>query len=131
MKLFVVNNMKLIRIIMYSIMALLVAIPMCVCGHTLLPVEDHRQHSCCNNHEEDKEPSDSGHDCEVSHHDQFSFTLEERETFDFQSVDVDTTPFISYECEPKNPFSGNSLRAPPPDYFSHSSRIITYCIYRL
>ena len=112
-------------------MALLVAMPMCVCGHTLLPEQETQEHSCCPHHEEDKEPTDSGHDCELSHHDQLSFTLEEAETYDFQSEEAASTPFTSYKCEKGHSVSSNSLRAPPPDYFSHSSRTITYCNYRL
>ena len=119
------------RFILSSILALLVAMPMCVCGQFLLPEEDNREHSCCPHHQEDKEPNDSGHDCELSHHYLFSFISEKSGTFDFQSVDVDATTFISFKCELGNTVSNNSLRAPPPDRFSHSSRNITYCTYRL
>ena len=111
--------MELIRIITSSIMALLVAMPMCLCGHSHLSLENKLEHSCCPNHEEDKEPSGSGHDCEVSHHDQLSFTSEESETFDFQSVEIDPTSFASHKWELRHSVYC-ILRAPPPDYFSHS-----------
>jgi len=123
--------MKLIRIIISSIMALIVVMPMCVCGHFFLLEQENQEHSCCPHHEEDKEPRDSGHDCELSHHDQLSFTSKEGETFDFQSVEAEETPFASFECKLRHPVYSNSLRAPPPDLFSHSSRTIRYCIYRL
>ena len=123
--------MKSIRIIISGIMALLVAMPMCVCGHTLFPEQESQEHSCCPHHEEDKEPSESGHDCDLSHHDQLSFTSEEAETFDFRSVEAEATLFASFKYELRHPVYSNSLTVPPPDCFSHSSRTITYCNYRL
>ena len=112
--------MEFVRIILSSVMALVVAMPMCVCGHVLLPEQDNQEHSCCAHHEEDKEPTDLGHDCELSHHAQLSFTSEESKTFDCQNVEIDPTPFISFKCEIGDSVSSNLLvlRSEDPEKLS-------------
>lgn len=112
-------------------MALLVAIPMCVCGHSLLPIEDNQKNSCCFHHEEDEQPTDSEHDCELCYHDQLSFLSQGDKKFLYQGLEAQLATFDLVKWEPSTPIINSFLRGPPPDCFSHSSRNITYCTYRL
>jgi len=129
--------MDIIRIILSGTLALLVSLPMCVCGHSFLPTSIEEEHSCCpHQHEEDprNNSDDEDHDCELNYHDQVEYlpinsgsNLPKVPEHDVSVNFLFSESLPSFICSTL----GSYLRAPPPDCFPRSSRNITYCIYRL
>ena len=131
------KQMEYFRIVLSGIMALLVSVPMCVCGNSFFPESEEVEHSCCSHeHEEQKEsnPDKDEHDCSLTDHDQVEYTYRDSEPNPTKqgndSINVTFTSSEKIASIPCILLGGTSLRA-PPDIFSHSTRSITYCIYRL
>ena len=128
--------MDITRNILSCIMALLVSLPMCVCGHSFLATSIEEEHSCCpqNKEVEENNSDNRDHDCNSIHHDQVEYLSVRSEPnlpkIPEHHVSVDF--IFSENISSVIGFGlGNYLRALPPDCFPRSSRNITYCIYRL
>ena len=120
--------MEHFRIVLSGIMALLVSVPMCVCGNSFFLESEHEE-------QKESNPDNDEHDCSLTDHDQVEYTYRDSEPNPTKqgndSINVTFTSSEKIASIPCILLGGTNLRAPPPDIFSHSTRSITYCIYRL
>jgi len=121
------------RIILSGILALMVSMPMCVCGDSFLSKEIEREHTCCPLNHCSEEP-DTSHDCELSHHEDWQF-ISSTEKVSFLKKYL---PIFIQEREIEDLFSSWLIRSSqplraPPDRFSgiHPPQRVIYCQYRL
>lgn len=122
--------MELIRIILSGFMALLLTMPMCVCGSIISSEKAESEHSCCSH--EDVEPEECGDDCDCSYHKKLEFLSEEAEgnllPEYFKGVNNDF--LYSYHLlQVTLAQELNQLAAPL--YIVEPSKRVTLCIYRL
>ena len=116
-------------------MTILVVMPVCLCGHSLIPEQIEQEHSCCPNHHEEDESSECEYGCDSSHHAQKQFIsvqteveLSELES-DPQGSLVKVT--VSYLSSAHH-LSAHQLPLPPPKLLAFSvHRRITFCTYLL
>ena len=128
--------MKIIHSIFSCVIALLVSMPMCVCGHSFLSTSIEESSCCHHQHEEKNEnhSEENERNCDLCHHDHLQYLSASSEiplpevpehdiSGDFLFAEsLSHVPHLSKE---------NQLRAPPPSGIFPASRNIIYCIYRL
>lgn len=117
--------MELARIILSSIMALIVSMPMCLCGNVpASPVVDENllSHCCSHDHSHSEESpvedrNGCGDDCDPSNHDQAQYLPSELQvSIPASSGDSQVTASTYFTFPSSLVFlsPANSLRAPPP-----------------
>ena len=127
--------MEYTRIILSGLMALLLAVPMCVCGSVIIPDKAQNTHSCCSHDDEEKESEECGDDCDCSAH----------RKLEFLSEDAEEITLLEYQKEGGNDYlcsyyvlketleeELNQFNAPPPlSFIADIPKRITLCTYRL
>jgi len=123
---------KVTRIIISSIMALLLCMPMCLCGYKVLEptFELGHERSCCH-HGNDEENEEEPHQCESCYDGQLYFSFKERD------IDSPEQPLVE-KCYWQQMLFDNSSESelrlvsfPPPDLVSEDPLWITLCVFRL
>lgn len=125
--------MEILRIIFAGCMALLVSMPMCVCGGTSLLGTVAEENFCCSGQHHDDQSPENSHDSDLSF-DQLEYISGLSEIALPQSSETivnNDTSFHQNEISLLLTRAGPYFRAPPPELFGSSGRRTSYCVYRL